>query len=235
MEQKLCRECGSNRFVEGGFGLDTCMQCGVCMAGPICELMQYFSTDRVMVHCTYTRRKRFRKYLMRANRNQSANTVPAETWEHLMKFAPFGSPGELHRCLKSAKHIKRKCYDSMPLMCLHLCKCEVPSLDRAEIAQATEHFDVIDQNLRASGESMISYLFCLEFILQLIGRPDMLPFINRIKCATRRQRYRERLSKIFTPTKDVSQLLKDQVRGNFVACAEFQGKNPRATKLSECV
>ena len=61
--------------MEGGFGLDICMVCGLCKRGTIAELHQYISSDRTMASCTYTRKKRFRKYLMRANRNQSANTV----------------------------------------------------------------------------------------------------------------------------------------------------------------
>lgn len=191
-----CLGCGNaERFLEGGFGLDICMVCGLCKQGAITELQQYISSDRTMASCTYTRKKRFRKYLMRANRNQSANTVAPETWEHLMKFAPFASPGELHRCLKAAKHLKRKCYDSMPLMCAHLCACKVPSLTQSEIAHAMDEFAIIDRTLRQ--EPMVSYLFCLEFILKRIGRGDMVPYINRIKCSKRRHKYNERLRLIF--------------------------------------
>ena len=185
--------------MEGGFGLDICMVCGLCKRGTITELHQYISSDRTMASCTYTRRKRFRKYLMRANRNQSANTVAPETWQHLLKFAPFASPGELHRCLKAAKHLKRKCYDSMPLMCAHLCTCKVPSLTQREIAQAMDHFNVIDRTLRQ--EPMVSYLFCLEFILKRIGRGDMVPYINRIKCSKRRHKYNERLRRMFADSR----------------------------------
>ncbi len=46
---------------------------------------------------------------------------------------------------------------------------------------------------------MISYLFCLEFILTKMGRTDMLEFLNRIKCPTRRRTYRERLTVMFRP------------------------------------
>jgi hypothetical protein len=59
------------------------------------------------------------------------------------------------------------------------------------------NFDIIDRALRATNEPMISYLFCLEFILRKIGRDDMLVFINRIKCPKRRHRYHEQLTNIF--------------------------------------
>ena len=41
-------------------------------------------------------------------------------------------------------------------------------------------------------------LFCLlEFILQRIGRGDVLPFLNKIQCKKRRFAYRRRLQKIY--------------------------------------
>ena len=206
MNQKKCTGCGNaSQFLEGGFGLDTCLMCGLACRGAINEFQQYVSNDRVMVYCTYTRRKRFRKYLMRANRNQSASTVPAETWKHLMKFAPFSTPSELHRCLKAAKHLKRKCYDSLPLMCSHLCSCPVPSLDEKEILRAMQVFSDIDRALRDG--PMISYLYCLEFVLKRIGRADLVPFINCIKCPKRRSAYQERLRAVFQPKRDVLSLL----------------------------
>ena len=214
MAQKLCKGCGNaSQFLEGGFGLDICTVCGLCLPGAFCELRQYFSADRVMTPCTYTRRKRFRKYLLRANRNQSANTVPPETWEYLMQYAPFRSPSDLHRCLKAAKHLKRKCYDSMPLMCTHLCESTVPSLDSTEILRAMHSFDTIDRILRANNEPMISYLFCLEFILKRIGRDDMLVFINRIKCPKRRHRYEQRLSDMFGPERNIARLMQNVPSG----------------------
>lgn len=201
MDHKLaCKHCGSrDRFQEGGFGLDTCTVCGLCTRGVVGELRQYFCTDRIMAPCTYTRRKRFKKYLMRANRNQSANTVPQETWEYLMERGPFPNPAALHRCLKAAKNLKRKCYDSLPLMCTHLCSQPVPSLSNGEFNRAMHYFDILDHSLRSRDQPMISYLFCLEFILGiLMGRSDMLVFINRIKCPKRRQSYHERLCAIFS-------------------------------------
>ena len=68
----------------------------------------------------------------------------------------------------------------MPLMCTHLCE----SLDSTEITRSMHYFDIVDRTLRANNEPMISYLFCLEFVLRKIGRDDMLVFINRIKSAT---------------------------------------------------
>ena len=194
-------------FEVSGFGLDTCSQCGVCVPGTIGDVNQYMVSDRILPICTYTRRKRFRKYLMRANRNQSASTVPAETWAYLLKDSPYKSPGQLYLKLKAAKGIKRKCYDSLPLMCAHLCEQPVPSLSEIEMQQATRHFDVIDRHIERTGDSMISYLFCLEFILKKMGRTDMLEFLNRIKCCTRRRTYTERLTAMFTQTSIVDMLM----------------------------
>lgn len=134
---------------------------------------------------------------MRANRSQSCNTVPPETWEYLLKYSPYMSPGALYRRLKMAKTLKRKCYDSLPLMCSHLCSTPVPTLTDVEFRKAMRYFDTVDRYLIRNSQSMISYLFCLEFILLKLGRPDMLPFINRIKCTKRRRLYQDRLSVIF--------------------------------------
>ena len=189
--------------------MDTCMKCGLCQPGAITELNQYISTDRIVPSSCYTKRKRFKKYLMRANRNQSANTAPPETWRYLIRHGPYKSPEELYRRLKAAKGLKRKCYDSLPLMCSHLCKTTVPSLTSDEINHAMRQFDIIDRHLRRNGEPMISYLFCLEFILRKMNRHDMIVFINRIKCPKRRRTYQERLTSMFASEKvDVVQLLR---------------------------
>ena len=198
MERKFCPCGNADRFEVGGFGLDSCCACGRCLPGAISDMNEYVPADRVMHPCTYTRRKRFRRYLMRANRSQSVNTVPAETWAYLLENAPYRSPGALYRRLKMTKQLKRKCYDSLPLMCAHLCSMPVPSLNDVEFREAMRYFDTIDMYLVRNSQSMISYLFCLEFILLKLGRSDMMPFINRIKCQKRRCQYNERLNTIFS-------------------------------------
>ena len=73
--------CGSIIFEESGFGLDFCTQCGVGKPGSIMTLNGFVRQDRLSGHQSYTRRKRFKKYLFRAMRMQSSSTVPQETWE----------------------------------------------------------------------------------------------------------------------------------------------------------
>ena len=97
----------------------------------------------------------------------------------------------------------------------------VPTLTDEEIRKAMRYFDTIDRYLMRNQMSMISYLFCLEFILLKLGRPDMLPFLNRIKCSKRRRMYNERLSTIFSSNSCtiLNMLMKGTV----------YGKNPRET------
>ena len=209
MHPKKC-ECGATVFEVGGFGMDFCTRCGLGTRGEIADTHGYVPKDRAMTYTVYTRRKRFRKYLMRANRTQSLNTVPQETWEYLLDRRPFRDAGHVHRALKKAKHLKKKCYDSLPFMCSHLCDCTVPRLVPKEIHRAMELFDLIDRQL--NGQTMISYLYCLEYILLEIGRGDMIPFINRIKCEKRRRHYKERLDHMFRvglTTPITSMLLRD--------------------------
>ena len=47
------------------------------------------------------------------------------------------------------------------------------------------------------GEAFVSYLFVLEYILVLIGRRDILPYINKIQCLKRRRAYTLRLNRIY--------------------------------------
>jgi hypothetical protein len=182
-------------FEETGFGLDICRQCGVARPGSFFDPLAFLNHDKIVNPVLYTRQKRFKKYLSRTNRSQSANTIPEETWEYLFERKPFRDAREIHTCLKKAKHLKRKCYDSLPFLCSHLCTVQVPVLESAQCAQAMRLFETIDYNLK--GQSMISYLFCLEFILEKIDRVDMIPFVNRIKCPKRRSRYRKQLESMF--------------------------------------
>ena len=207
----MCPGCRGQYFEARGFGLDVCMRCGVGVPGQISDLNPYVLRDRIVSQTTYTRRKRFRKYLLRANRAQSASTVPCETWAYLIDRGPYHSPGHVHRTLKAAKHLKRKCYDSLPLLCMHLCNgLTVPRLTDADLSQSMKLFDILDRQL--DRDSMISYLYCLEYILVKIGRSDMLHYINRIKCSKRRSRYKERLDRLFEGhAASVVDLLRDAV------------------------
>ena len=187
--------------IVSGFGLDFCCQCGLGRTGMVGEVNEWFPSDRVMWVCNYTRQKRFKKYLNRANRNQSCATIPAETWQYLMKHAPYKGPREIYNRLKRGKGIKRKCYDSLPLICQHLCEGNVPTLSDLEVREAMRHFNTIDSHVERSGDRMISYIFCLEFILKKMGRHDMLPYVAKIKCPRRRRNYQQKLSEILGSTR----------------------------------
>ena len=123
------------------------------------------------------------------------STVPEETWRYLIKRGPYTSLGQILRVLKRSK-LKRKCYDSLPLMCSHLCVGNVPLLDRIEKNEAMVQFAVIDEALRPPMQ-FVSYVYALEYILLRIGRGDMVPYINTIQCRKRRGKYKKLLDRIF--------------------------------------
>jgi hypothetical protein len=196
MNIKKC-VCGSEHFQETGFGLEYCLVCGTARSGAFGDTANiYWRQDRVMPKQYYTRLKRFKKYLKRASREQSVGTVPQETWEYLLARGPYRSARHVQLTLKAARNLKRKCYDSLPLLTASLCPdVKVPSLMEFEKRRAIELFGQID---RAVGEGpFISYLFCLEYILRKMGRSDMCPFLNRIQCNKRRADYQRRLDTIF--------------------------------------
>lgn len=188
--------CGSVLFEATGFGLDYCMRCGIGRPGALLPTETFFRADRVLPKQFYTRRKRFKKYLNRASLFQSASTIPQDTWAYLLKHGPYRGAKHIQCTLKKARHLKRKCYDSLPLLTKHLCPhITVPILHDLETREALRCFDRID---REFGEGpFISYLYCLEYILRRMGRDDICPFINRIQCTRRRAAYRAQLDGIF--------------------------------------
>jgi len=148
---------------------------------------------------TYTRVKRFKKYLQRASMAQSASTIPQLTWDYLLAGGPYRSPAHIIRRLKKApKNIRKKCYDSLPLLVKMLCpNISVPTMNEHDKLRALVAFNKLDRAY-SEGEPFVSYLYALEYILELIGRADVLPFINKISCRKRRMEYNRRLDRIFS-------------------------------------
>ena len=181
-------------------GSTVCVHCGV-------EEFDFLNVQygRQLPYCvplvppvSYTRVKRFRKYLQRASMQQSGNSVPESTWRYLFEGGPYSGPGGIVRRLKRApKNIRKKCYDSLPLLTKTLCpQIRVPTLSEKDKDRALAAFRTLDDAYN-QGEPFVSYLFALEFILERIGRGDLLPFLNKIQCRKRRHAYRCRLRKIY--------------------------------------
>ena len=194
MELDNC-SCGCKFFDRSGFGLAFCLSCGKGKRCSLTHELEYCPTDRIPGHQSYTRVKRFKKYLCRAMRQQSASTIPRETWDYLLSRRPYRDTAHIQQTLKSAK-LRRKCYDSLPFLTAALCPHQnVPTITQQQKAHALLMFRTIDSTVRTG--PFISYLFCLEYILEKIGRKDVCPFVNRIQCPKRRKAYRVRLNEIF--------------------------------------
>ena len=183
-----------------GYGTLVCTRCGRENFTWILSQQSSYSPYCVPLHsqATYTILKRFRKYLQRSSMSQSKTSIPPGTWDYLLKGSPYRGPSNIVRRLKKApKHIRKKCYDSLPLLVKHLCPhLTVPRLTEADKLCAITSFRTLDTAYH-NGEPFVSYLYALEYILELIQRSDMLPFINKIQCRKRRAAYRWRLDKIF--------------------------------------
>ena len=189
-------ECGHRYFDSGGFGLDFCLACGTGKKCMIEHGSGFVYQDRIPGHQSYTRLKRFKKYLCRAMRQQSSCTVPRETWDYLLAHRPYRDSKHIQITLKRARHLKRKCYDSLPFLTSLLCPhIEVPVLLETEKARALHMFSIIDASIKEG--PFVSYLFCLEYILKQMGRGDVCMHLNQIQCPKRRNAYEQRLDKIF--------------------------------------
>ena len=197
-------ECGNDfRWEFHMNGTASCMLCGVLnmheMFQDPCEnYVHSFQSMSVLCQTqTYTRTKRFKKYLQRACMRQSCNSVPDATWKYLFDNKPYTGPSHILRTLKQAgRKLRNKCYDCMPLLVHHLCDIKVPVLSDREITIAMDHFAVIDAAFPRPG-SFMSYAYALEFILLKMERVDMLPFLSGIQCVKRRAHYHQKLTRIF--------------------------------------
>ena len=194
-----CADCDV-QMLETEYGSQVCTSCGLENFQSILN-----SSASTQAYCvplcstaTYTRLKRFKKYLNRSTMSQSQNSIPPVTWDYLLAGSPYSSPQAIVRRLKKApKSVRKKCYDSLPLLVHHLCpKYKVPRLNEIEKMLAIRAFLVLERAYQ-EGEQFVSYLYALEYILQLIGRADMLPCINKISCKKRRSAYKLRLNRIF--------------------------------------
>ena len=184
-------------------GTASCMNCGVLVKNemfdsPCDNFMHSFQSMSVLCQTqTYTRAKRFKKYLHRACMRQSVNSVPDPTWKYLLDHRPYSGPPHILRTLKRAgRKLKNKCYDCLPLLVHHLCEVTVPVLSDREIATAMDLFAVIDAAFPQYGGFM-SYAYALEFVLLKMGRRDMVPYLSGIQCVKRRAHYYEKLTRIF--------------------------------------
>ena len=201
MEFQPC-VCGFAHFEDTGFGMDFCLQCGLGRRSQTDRVeSQYSSAAPLSGYQSYTRVKRFKKYLSRAMREQSSCTVPRETWDYLLEHRPYRGAKHIQHTLKQARHLKRKCYDSLPFLTSLLCPhVLVPTIEEHEKLQALTHFAVIDRAIREG--PFVSYLFCLEYILRKIGRGDVCDYINKIQCPKRRAAYQLKLDNIFQTKRD---------------------------------
>lgn len=193
---KTCKRSGNNMLMTE-YHTMVCTACGTEHPGFLSPCDSGGFRSILVPTQTYTRLKRFRKYLARAAKAQSASSVPSETWEYLLKHGPYASPGAIVRALKKAgKRLKKKCYDSLPLFCEQLAGIRVPTLSEMDKFLADAAFKKLD-TAYGKGEPFVSYLYALEYILGHIGRSDILPFINKIQCRKRRYRYKLRMDRIY--------------------------------------
>ena len=140
-------------------GTASCMNCGTLTTHeeyyPCENYVHSFQSMSVLCQTqTYTRTKRFKKYLQRACMRQSCNSVPDATWKYLIDHQPLTGPAHILRTLKKAgRKLRNKCYDCLPLIVHHMCAVTVPVLSDREITIAMDHFAVIDAAFPAPGGS----------------------------------------------------------------------------------
>ena len=103
--------CGSDRnaIVPTDYGTRVCSVCGREDFSAVLENENAYHHYCVPLYspATYTRVKRFKKYLQRASMTQSASTIPQQTWDYLLECVPYKSPEAIVRRLKKARHSQK--------------------------------------------------------------------------------------------------------------------------------
>ena len=196
-----CEHCRAKAWIYHFNGRASCSSCGILSFVSTSWQPNYLhafqAMNRLQQNHVYTREKRFKKYIQHAARQQSMNSIPDKTWEYLLAHRPYRCVQDILRTLKKSK-LKNKCYDCLPMMVNELCPhIRVPNISAEECNEALELFSVIDRKYDDSKTAFVSYIFILEYILDIMGRSDMLPFLSRIQCTRRRTVYRQKLNKIF--------------------------------------
>ncbi len=146
-QHHICIECA--RIVVWdymGSGIKFCTTCGAMSRGTF-EEYDIWSPNEQLTRSCYTRSKRFQKYLANACHMQTSSSVPNVTWEHLINHGPYSRPSQIIRTLKKSK-LKRKCYDSLPIMTKHMCPhLSVPELTYEDAEEGLKLFKRIEVGL----------------------------------------------------------------------------------------
>ena len=196
MKARGCTNCGNEIWSEFGSGLSSCCRCGNTTFVGFSTSDVWSPSENLVPRVSYTRRKRFKKYLNRACQHQAVSTVPDATWEYLLDHRPYRTAQDIIRTLKAAKHLKRKCYDSLPVLVRELVGTDVPMLNALEKERCMQLFDKVDGHVGLK-VPFVSYLYTLEYCLHKIGRQDLLPYLSRIQCRKRRAKYNIMLDGLF--------------------------------------
>ena len=98
----VCPLCNTTRMIVE-LGSLVCTNCGHENFSNVFTTDQAYTPYSIPISgpASYTRVKRFKKYLQRAAMNQSASTIPRDTWDYLLAGQPYRGPGNIVRRLKS--------------------------------------------------------------------------------------------------------------------------------------
>ena len=203
---RSCKNCDNKIWEQLGSGLSSCCRCGNTTFVGFSSSDVWSPCENLVPRVSYTRRKRFKKYLNRACQHQAVSTVPDATWAYLLGNRPYRTAQDIIRALKAAKHLKRKCYDSLPVLVRELIGTAVPMLNDMEKERCMLLFDKVDVHVGCK-VPFVSYLYTLEYCLHKIGRRDLLPFLSRIQCRKRRAKYNVMLDDLFGTPCHVPELL----------------------------
>lgn len=182
--------CGAGAIRVDGFEL--CARCGI-MRGRIFEPTPRM-VSREMSRPPYSRAKRFMRLLHNSWGSRSTR-CPDSLLEALCTRDPQ-TVKQIRTFIKYSSPKQHKRYDSLANLAIQLLDHRPLPLSQEQITAARRIFQQIEMKFNSIGGCFPAYSWIIEHILKRFSRPDLVIYLNLLKCPKRRGQYYARYGAI---------------------------------------
>ena len=182
--------CGAGAIRVDGFEL--CAMCGI-MRCRIFEAAQR-KACREMSRPPYSRAKRFMRLLHNSWGSRSTR-CPDSLLKALCARDPH-TVKQIRAFIKHSSPKQHKRYDSLANLAIKLLDHRPLPLSQEQITAARRIFQQIEMKFNLIGGCFPAYSWIIEHILKRFSRPDLVIYLNLLKCPRRRGQYSARYGAI---------------------------------------
>ena len=176
-------------------GLLTCTLCGHTFSHSFETVRRYFDPLSSVIRPPYSRAKRFDRILSNAYGTRVPK-VPDGLIKSIFTHR-CGSPRDIYELMKASTNRKFKRYDALSYLCRHICAHNINPLTLREHDWCRMCFQEVLRTHRRVRETFPAYSYLVELCLYAIGREDLVPYVNGLKCKRRRLYYNRVYGPIF--------------------------------------